>query len=141
VGGRNSGRGGVFTPEIAAQIIKHLRAGAFKTHAAAAAGVSISALGDWLEKGAAGDPRYAAFARDAEIAIAEDAVRNQAIISAAAAGPIKGDWKAAAWNLERKYPKLYGRMAAVEQLADRERPYSPWKQPVEDNGAQRRYDA
>lgn len=107
------GRKTRFTREAGDVIVSKLRAGAFRRHAARAAGVSEDSLARWLELGRAGDKRYVEFAREADRAMAEDAIRNQTVITAAALRRIDGDWKAAAWNLERKYPKLYGRNAAA----------------------------
>jgi hypothetical protein len=44
---------------------------------------------------------------------AEDAMRSQSIITRAQLGHIDGDWKAAAWALERKHPKEYGQAAVA----------------------------
>lgn len=120
------GRKSQLTPEVHKSIIDNLNAGCFKKHAANAAQVSERTLHNWLERGAAGEEPYATFADDVETAIAKDALRNQAVISQAAVGKAKGDWKAAAWNLERKFPRLYGRAAELEQLIPQERPVSPW---------------
>lgn len=113
MGGRGSGRRPKLTREVHETIVKHLKAGAFKVHAAKAAGVSVRAVEEWVKRGQAGEKKYAAFAAEVERLQAEDAIRNQAVISAAALKPIAGDWKAAAWSLERKYPLLYGRAASL----------------------------
>ena len=61
----------------------------------------------WIKRGTETDEEpFASFASDVMVARAEDAIRNQAVINAAAEA---GDWKAAAWNLERKHSELYGR--------------------------------
>lgn len=94
------------TPHVHTTIVEHVRLGAYKTHAAQAAGVSYDAVADWIKRGFnTGEEPYHTFAVEITRALAEDAIRNQAAISKAAAS---GDWKAAAWNLERKHPKLYG---------------------------------
>jgi hypothetical protein len=111
MGSKRSGRAPRYNAEVHAEIIKHLRSGAFKQHAAQAAGVSARAVDEWLKLGRDGDKRYAEFACDVDRTIAEDAIRNLAVVSAAALKTGKGDWKAAAWLLERKYPKLFGRGA------------------------------
>jgi hypothetical protein len=129
MGGFGSGRRPKYNPEVHRKIVEALKRGALKPHAAQSVGIAPITLETWLEAGNAGDERYELFAIEVERAIADDALRNQSIISMAAIGPIKGDWKAAAWNLERKFPRLYGaRMAAVlgPQV---ERPFSPWKTP------------
>lgn len=120
------GRKTLLTPEVHQQIVDNLRAGCFKKHAANEAGVSDRLMHQWLERGESGEEPYASFLDDVEQAIAHDAKRNQAVISQAAVGKAKGDWKAAAWNLERKFPRLYGRLAELEQLPREERPVSPW---------------
>lgn len=123
------GRNTHLTPEVHQAIIDNLRAGCFKKHAANAAGVSDRLLRSWLERGATGEQPYAKLLEDVDEAVALDALRNQAVISQAAVGKAKGDWKAAAWNLERKFPRLYGRLAELEQMPREERPVSPWVKP------------
>lgn len=111
MGGKNSGRLG-YTAALHKQIVEHLRSGAYKIHAANACGIAVTTLDAWVKAGREGREPYVQFARDVDMARAQDAVRNQAIISAAAMRKIDGDWKAAAWNLERKFPKLYGKRYA-----------------------------
>jgi hypothetical protein len=99
------------TREVHDTIIRWLKAGAFRRHAAEAAGVSEDALNQWLKRGAAGERAFLELYADVRRTQAEDAIRMQAVITSAAMKHVEGDWKAAAWNLERKYPKLYGRQA------------------------------
>src|SRR5262245_56961242 len=110
MGGKGSGRE-QYTPEVHEKIVQALEAGALQSHAAWYAGISDRTLYKWLRKGEPGEPQYVKLYADTQEAVAKDAVRNQNAISAAAVGPHKGDWKAAAWNLEKKHPKLYGSMA------------------------------
>lgn len=120
----------VYNARVHAQIVEHLRAGAFRKHAAEAAGVSFDAMDEWVRAGLAGDARYEQFAIDVRTAMAEDAVRNVRVITKAAVGEHKGDWKAAAWNLEKKFPLLYGSMPRGHHEDHRsgEKVFSPWKQ-------------
>jgi len=112
--------------DIRMRLIEAFRAGAFREHAAHLAGLMLSELEEWLAAGEQGQEPYATLLRDVNRAIADDALRNQIVVTRAAAGqPTEGDWRAAAWNLERKYPRLYGRSAVA--LANNERPESPWK--------------
>ena len=99
-----------YSAELGDEIVAAVREGAFVQHAAAMVGVSEAALAEWLELGREGREPYATFATELDRAIAEDAVNNQRIINAAALVRDKttGDWRAAAWNLERKHPALYG---------------------------------
>lgn len=148
MGGKGSGTK-KYTPEVHAEIIEALKTGCFKCHAAWSVGINPTTLDDWLERGARGEAPYEQFYIEAMMAIAHDARRNQQAISAAAVGgKYKGDWKAAAWNLEKKHPKLYGRIAELELLRKAEiaaakqhldKPYSPWKPPAD--GVPRRMDA
>lgn len=120
MGNKNSGRRLRLTQEIQDKIVEHLKAGAFKSHAAAAVGLSRMTIDEWLRRGSEGEEPYAAFALAVNAAIAEDAIRNQGIISRAAFQDAPGDWRAAAWNLERKHPKLYGHRQ--ERRHDEEQP-------------------
>lgn len=137
MGSKKSGRWKLaYSEEVHRKIIKSLETGAYQVHAANAAGVSMSSLQLWVKLGREGDPRYVQFAEDVDRARANDALRNQAIISAAAVRKIEGDWKAAAWNLERKFPKLYGRRVMMDNVDDLPPPaaddhdhtevHSPW---------------
>lgn len=151
-GNHKSGRN-QYTPEVHAKIVEAVANGAFKTHAARCAGIHPKTLDNWLRLGGEGDAQYVQLYDDVHEAIANDALRNQTIINQAASSKGKvGDWKAAAWNLERKHPKLYGTAANIEAVRELERrarrragqgekPFSPWKSPTFDGHAPRRYDA
>lgn len=119
MGSKKSGRWKLaYTPEVHKEVVASLKRGAYQVHAANAAGVSITTLQRWVKLGREGVEPYVQFAIDIDRARAEDALRNQAVISAAAIGKVAGDWKAAAWNLERKFPKLYGRRAMMDNVDD-----------------------
>jgi hypothetical protein len=109
---RGGGRPSAYNLQVHKQIIDALKSGGYKTHAAHAAGISRDTLDNWIEAGRAGREPFVRFAQECDKARADDALRNQAIVSAAAVRRIEGDWKAAAWLLERKYPKLYGKRIA-----------------------------
>lgn len=137
MGGKGSGTP-KYTREVHEAIVDAIDKGCFQSHAAWSAGVHPDTLRAWLRAGEEGDERYARLYADVMRAVGADAKRNQTVISAAALGPHKGDWKAAAWNLEKKHPKLYGRIAELEALRAAEiaaakkhldKPYSPWKPP------------
>lgn len=98
-------------PEVEEAILRHLRAGAFLKHACEAAGIRYRTLKYWMDAAEDGDRRFEPFALKVLRLQAEDAIRSQSIITRAMMGRIDGDWKAAAWNLERKYPKEYGQAA------------------------------
>jgi hypothetical protein len=115
--GKRGGRKPKLNAAVQAIIVDQLRAGAFRAHAARAAGVAESTVDAWLRRGDAGERNYRDFAREVRRAQAEDAIRSQAIITRAAFGLVDGDWRAAAWALERKHPKEYGRSAGAAAVA------------------------
>lgn len=106
MGGNRSGRKPRYTAEVHQKIVNALRIGAYQCHAALAAGISESSLEKWLQKGRAGDERYTELARECDALKSQHANRLQGVITKAA---IAGDWKAAAWDLERRYPKQYAK--------------------------------
>lgn len=110
-GNKHSGRGGRFNQTIAAAIIEKLKLGAHAAHAAQSAKIHRHTLDEWLKRGRAGEKKYAEFALECDKAMADTAIRLQAAIMTAAIKGHVGDWKAAAWDLERRFPKLYGRHA------------------------------
>lgn len=119
MGSKKSGRWKLaYSAELHKEVVASLKRGAYQVHAANAAGISITTLQRWVKQGREGVEPYVQFAIDVDRARAEDALRNQAVISAAAVGKVPGDWKAAAWNLERKFPKLYGRRAMMDNVDD-----------------------
>jgi hypothetical protein len=129
-----------YGPAIHAAIVDALKEGLCKAHAAALGGISAQTLDEWLEAGDEGREPYAALALEVRHAEADYARAKMREINTASA-PLpprkkgekrggRGDWKAAAWALEKRFPKIYGsRAAAAEALPPRddERPRSPWK--------------
>lgn len=92
-------------PQLASRIITYIKAGSYLETAAAAAGVNRSTLHRWLKRGAEGEESFAGFRSSVEGALAEAELRDLARIDRAA----ETDWKAAAWKLERRNPKRWGR--------------------------------
>lgn len=104
------------TKAVEEAILRHLKTGGYLSHAAEAAGVTGRTLHYWLEWGEEGKKPYAAFAERVMKARAENALRLQSIVTRAALGHIEGDWRSAAWALEKLFPKVYG-TAAVQAAA------------------------
>lgn len=106
------GRKTKLTPERQAQIINAVRAGAYIETAAAAAGINKETLYAWLKRGNQ-EPNgiYAAFVEAMHEATAQAEIRDVLTLSKAAAD---GDWRAAAWRLERKFPKRWGTVNRTE---------------------------
>lgn len=99
------GRKTKLTPETHQRIVSYVRAGNFRVTAAAAAGISPVTLRDWLRRGARGEEPFVQFREDVDAAEAQAEARDVALISRAA----EHDWKAAAWRLERKVGRRWGR--------------------------------
>jgi transposase len=119
-----TGRPTKLTPEIHRAIVTALEAGNYQDDSAAYAGVSTSALYNWLARGrtererieAGEKPRKAEtvfvdFLDAVESARAKAAVRHVANIAKAAN---EGVWQASAWYLERSYPQKWGRLNRTE---------------------------
>jgi len=103
-----------FTDDTGDAIVRDVERGLFPRQAAARQCVPESVLNDWLELGRAGREPYATFATDLDAAEADSALKLIAAItdSAKTRPSLGGDWKAAAWLLERKYPALFGPRSA-----------------------------
>lgn len=101
------GRPTKLTAERQAQVCDAIRAGVPPETAAAYGGIDESTFYRWLARGRGIDaePLYAEFAEVARVALAEWETRDILLIGEAA----KSDWRAAAWRLERRLPKRYGR--------------------------------
>ena len=93
-----AGRPTKYTPERAQHIKDALRAGNTRTASVLSCGIAYSTFLDWLEA-------YPHFASDIEKAEAEAEMRKVRVIDEAA----EVTWQAAAWWLERRRSKDYGR--------------------------------
>jgi hypothetical protein len=99
------------TPELQTQIVAYITAGSYVETAAKAAGICKDTLYEWLSRGAKGDEPYRAFSDAVQRALGQGELRDIAIIDNAAKN---GVWQAAAWKLERRNPKMWGRREHVE---------------------------
>ena len=100
------------TPRVHQQIVSHILTGAYKEHAAAAAGISNATLYEWIRRGnlpKAVEP-FKSFAIAVRVAEGEDIVNATKAITEAGGK----DWKAVAWKLERKFPKQFGAKLNIE---------------------------
>ncbi len=91
------------TLEVQAQIARYVNAGAPIPHACEAVGVPWPTCKDWLRKGRKGIKPYAAFVAAMKQAKAAHATGSVLCVTKAGGK----DWRAAAWILERRYPKHY----------------------------------
>ena len=96
------------TPDVTLKICQAIALGATYEIAAMYGGISRSTFYEWLKRGDAdgAEEPYAGFADAVRNAEAAGAIGLLAKIEQAANA---GTWQAAAWKLERRYPKDYGR--------------------------------
>jgi hypothetical protein len=102
------GRPTVFTEEVREKILVAIRKGASYEIAANYAGVSRDIFRQWRKEGKEGnDPDFVAF-----LAAIKEAKGHTALVwlDRIDKAMNEGLWTAAAWKLERLYPKTYGRM-------------------------------
>jgi len=110
VAGRHASQSGApmkLTPAVQDQISTAVAAGIRPEVAARYCRVSPRSYYRWMALGRAhdADPLHAGFVEAVEQALAEWEARDVLIVGEAA----KTDWHAAAWRLERRLPKVYGR--------------------------------
>ena len=110
-------------PEIITMLVNALRAGNYMEHAADYAGVHVSTVYRWLEKGNGElERREQGYKPDRSLdqlcelceavkkAKGESVVRAMALIQNAASN---GTWQASAWFLERTQPNFFGRRTEI----------------------------
>jgi hypothetical protein len=115
------------TDEVVAQVVEALRAGAPPEVACAYAGVVRATYYNWLKRGrdaidaANGDlpqviaeNEYARFVVSVDNALARFVVGNMSRIGIAGRQNSEGQWQALAWQLERRFPALFGRKTRHE---------------------------
>jgi transposase len=95
------------TPERQLRICDAVRAGVRPEVAAVYCGIGARTYYRYMQygRGVDADQCYVEFVEAVELALAEWEARDILIIGEAA----KEDWHAAAWRLERRLPKIYGR--------------------------------
>lgn len=101
-----AGRKTKLTPQVQDLIVQALNVGAHYEHAAQYAGITERTFYNWMAKGEAGTPPYVQFFQAVKKSESQAGVGYLALIDSAARA---GNWQAAAWKLERRWPKLYGR--------------------------------
>lgn len=106
-----------FTPETVHGILGGIRAGLPYRLAAEAAGIHYDTFNEWshgrFPRGADKDLKTA-FPDQLTRAKGESALRLSGLITRAATD----DWKAAAWMLERRFPKDFARDASLYERLD-----------------------
>ncbi len=112
--GIEMGRPSKFTADRRAAILKNLETGVSREVASRASGVDPETLRRWIRKGEdAAKGLYHQFATDVIKAESVAVVDMVQVIHDASQ---RGDWRAAAWWLERRRPADWGRRQAREQV-------------------------
>ena len=107
------GRPSSLTPDVVNRILSAIRCGATNKTSCEAAGVSESTLYRWLDRAKDGnDPDCSEFSRRLHRARQEGVTARLALIQKAAT---KGDWRAAAWLLERDQPDSFSMKLLVSR--------------------------
>jgi hypothetical protein len=94
------------TPDVTRRLVEAFRVGATHAIACEYAGIVKETMYQWFEKAAQGREPYVTCAAQVKRSQGVAAVGWLAKIEQAASA---GDWRAAAWKLERRYPEEYGR--------------------------------
>lgn len=108
----------MLTPELSKKLVGLIQAGNYAEVAARACGINKNTFYDWLTRGGRGEEPFAALAAAVERAAGEAEARDVIVIGKAA----EKQWQAAAWRLERKEPKRWGRKDGLEITGDSEKP-------------------
>jgi hypothetical protein len=101
-----TGRPTKCTPKVVERICLAVSKGCTYELAAQAAGIDVRTFHDWKARAAKGEEPFSQFLQELEKAEGLAAEKNLEIIGQAASG---GAWQAAAWKLERRHPRDYGR--------------------------------
>ena len=94
------------TPKLTQEITTYIRDGNSPTVSATLVGISPSTYFNWMSKGSNLEPRFMEFVESIKRANAQSIVNQVAHIARAADS---GNWRAAAWLLERKAPESFGK--------------------------------
>ena len=94
------------TPELTRKITTYIQDGNSPTKSATLVGIAPSTYFNWMSKGSNQEPRFMEFSESIKRACAQSIVNRLAHISRAADS---GNWRAAAWLLERLAPEEFGR--------------------------------
>jgi len=125
------------TEDLTAGLERLLRSGNYIEIACQVVGLGRSTFNDWMTKGLRDEPRFApyrVFRQRIEAAMSSGEATRVAQIAKAASGD-DGDWRAAAWMLERQAPERWAKPsqrahAESEQARDREQVPNEATQPL-----------
>ncbi len=98
------------TPELTREISTYIRNGNSPTISATLVGISPSTYFNWMSKGSDQEPRFMEFLESVERAKAQSIATQLAHVSKVADS---GNWRAAAWLLERMAPESFGKKSTT----------------------------
>lgn len=119
--GGKPGMPSALTPEVFKNLVTYLTAGNPRRWAAAACGISHETLYQWRRLARKGHEPYRQLFAEIDKAMYQAAVRNVMHVNKAAAK----DWRAAAYWLERMYPRQFGRKHRYEVTGPEGAPLLP----------------
>lgn len=112
------GRPTKMRPEVVRQLIENIKICMPFELACKAAGISYGAFRGWMRKGeAAKSGKFFKFVKD--IHAAESAAMTGCLATIVSAVSKSGNWKAAAWILERRHSEFFSRQRLELQLGDK----------------------
>jgi len=98
------------TLDVQTTLVFALAEGATVEHACDYAGIHRDTFYAWLKRGEDGEPAFSDFSDTVTRACGRGIVTDLSTISKAV---LAGDWKAAAWRLEHRYPAEYGKKLKI----------------------------
>lgn len=108
----------LLTPDLQRKLVTLIKVGNYAEVAARACGISKDTFYKWLLRGGKGEEPFKSLADAVEHAAAESESRDVLHMAKHASR----HWQAAAWRLERKNPKKWGRKDSLELTGDDEKP-------------------
>ena len=113
----------ILTDELIERLSDALLLGLYMEQAAHLCGIGESTFHEWVKKGkenAAEFPQCAKLAESVRVAISKCESRDLRQLEINSTGKFRkgetfGDWRAAAWRLERRFPKRWGKKIEVTE--------------------------
>src|SRR5438094_4122715 len=109
------GRPTKLSPEVQSILVCALSEGATIEHACDYAGIHPATFHRWMQRGEEDEPEFRDFCNATTRARGQGVVTDLMAISKAVQA---GDWRAAAWRLQHRYPQDYGAKLKISGDAD-----------------------
>jgi hypothetical protein len=104
------------TPDLQDRLIQALKAGNYIDPSCAYAGITRETFYQWLKAGQNGNARFSDFSDAVTRAMAAAEIGSVAKIKLAG----EGDWRAAAWLLERRHPDRWANTQRIELMVKKQ---------------------